>query len=351
MTLRFIWVKYQIDKICDEITPADVEKALTELPDDLNQMYAKILETIRTRHPSTRRFANAERALKWVLYAVKPLSPEALIEAISLTGALDRRQPLTLPTLLDICHNLIVLDQQLGILRFAHFSVHEFLRDKYSVEEGNAGLANDCLTVLTDSDTGQITQSKRPSFVDYACVNWPEHFRLSGGGSRELQDLCKYFLTPSSAYQAWISKVSSENRLLIGRGHETLPPLIAAFYYQLPLIREELLDSLQKREQLNCVNTYRFTVLHLAARVGDENAVQMLLEKKEVDVNSKDDGGKTPLWLAAEKGHERVLQRLLGKNEVEVNNKDTNYGRTALVCAVQHNRGGGSAGAAREREG
>lgn len=298
-------------------------------------MYAEILETIRTRHPSIRRFANVERALKWVLYAAEPLAPNALIEAISLTGTPDRRQALTLPTLLDICHNLIVLDKQLGILRFAHFSVHEFLRDKYSVKEGNAGLADVCLTLLMESDTTPITQSEMSPLVHYACFNWPEHFRLSGGGSRTLQDLCKTFLGPSPVYLEWVRRVSIAHRQLCARPSETLAPLLVACYFQLPLVFEDILHSLHKKDDLNCVNEYGLTVLHLAAKVGNEKAVQMLLEKEGIDVDARDTKGEqSPLFLAAENGHEKVVQMLLGKEKVDVNSVGR-YSLTSLCVAAR----------------
>ncbi|KAL0630901.1 hypothetical protein Q9L58_010249 [Maublancomyces gigas] len=331
----FIWVKYQINKICDEDTPLDVEQALTEPAHDLNQMYAEILNTMRTRHSSTRRFANAENILKWVFYAVEPLSPQTLIEAISFTNTSDRRQALTLPTILDICQNLIVLDGELGILRFAHFSVHEFLRERYPIKEGNTDLARVCLTLLTTSNTTQIEESQKPSFVHYACFNWPEHYRLSGGEDSGLQNLWKTLLAPSPLYESWVSRVSDVHYALRARESEILAPLLVACHFRLQPILEDLLHSLHNKEDLNCVNQHGETAIYMAVGMGNEKAVQTLLEKEGVEVNSGP-YRQNALDRAIEGKYPKVVKMLLEKEEVKVNQRNRD-GETELCVVAKMN--------------
>lgn len=62
--------------ICSEITAAHVERAMTELPKDLDEMYAAMMATMRTR-----RVAVAEEALMWILFAARPLAPHGAREA------------------------------------------------------------------------------------------------------------------------------------------------------------------------------------------------------------------------------------------------------------------------------
>lgn len=192
--IRFIWVKHQIKKICDEMSEDSILKALTELPEDLDEIYMEILCTIRA-HQSTRAVTMAETALKSVLYAVRPLSLKELIRAVSASS------DLTVLALLDICYNLLVRDQGLGVLRFAHFSVQEFLLKQFSSEGGHTGVAEVCLTILLTLD------GDMPAMADYAIDNWAEHVRLSGTSSVVLTKLCTTFLDSSSvAYQTWASK-------------------------------------------------------------------------------------------------------------------------------------------------
>ncbi|KAF2192361.1 ankyrin, partial [Zopfia rhizophila CBS 207.26] len=54
----------------------------------------------------------------------------------------------------------------------------------------------------------------------------------------------------------------------------------------------------------------------------------------KVDVDSKDEAGRTPLSWAAENGREAVVKLLLETGKVDVDSKD-NYGRTPLSWAAE----------------
>lgn len=156
----------------------------------------------------------AENALKWILSAVRPLTPAELITGISITPGESTdnlaSQGLTVQAILDICQPLLELDSGLKILRFAHFSVQEFLLGQYTIEESHTHVAEACLTLLVNHDPRPASddQPKAYAMLDYATFNWAAHVRLSGAGSNTLTHLWGVFLTPSPAYQTWISKVS-----------------------------------------------------------------------------------------------------------------------------------------------
>ncbi|CEP03039.1 Ankyrin repeat domain-containing protein [Plasmodiophora brassicae] len=76
------------------------------------------------------------------------------------------------------------------------------------------------------------------------------------------------------------------------------------------------------------------TLLHWAARNGEDSIVELLRNGPEVQVNEGDNiGGSTPLHLAAEFGHLRVIQLLLLCPWLEVNAVDKS-GRTPLLRAL-----------------
>ena len=50
--------------------------------------------------------------------------------------------------------------------------------------------------------------------------------------------------------------------------------------------------------------------------------VKLLLKQNDVEVNSEDEYGHSPLLFAAKNGHERVVRLLLEHNDVEVNSWD-----------------------------
>src|SRR5947207_4857108 len=55
---------------------------------------------------------------------------------------------------------------------------------------------------------------------------------------------------------------------------------------------------------------------------GNEGAVKLLLNTAEVEADSKDNKGRTPLSYAAMNGHEGAVKLLLDTDKVEVDSKD-----------------------------
>lgn len=71
-----------------------------------------------------------------------------------------------------------------------------------------------------------------------------------------------------------------------------------------------------------------------AVEVGDEDAVKCLLDNGQVDFDSKDAEGKTPLSLAVRGGDYRIVTLILGHKKIDINSEDEK-GRTALSWAVK----------------
>nr|XP_061808338.1 histone-lysine N-methyltransferase EHMT2-like [Nerophis lumbriciformis] len=68
-----------------------------------------------------------------------------------------------------------------------------------------------------------------------------------------------------------------------------------------------------------------YTGLHHAAKLGNLEIVNILLETGQVDVNSQDNGGWTPIIWAAEHKHVEVIKVLLNRGaDVTINDKELN---------------------------
>ncbi|XP_041867898.1 histone-lysine N-methyltransferase EHMT2 isoform X2 [Melanotaenia boesemani] len=68
-----------------------------------------------------------------------------------------------------------------------------------------------------------------------------------------------------------------------------------------------------------------YTGLHHAAKLGNLEIVNMLLETGQVDVNAQDSGGWTPIIWAAEHKHVEVIKSLLNRGaDVSINDKELN---------------------------
>jgi ankyrin repeat protein len=73
----------------------------------------------------------------------------------------------------------------------------------------------------------------------------------------------------------------------------------------------------------------------MAAEGGHEAVVKLLLATREVDVDSKDNKGQTPLLQAVGRGHLAIVERLL-QEKAEVNTMAAGYNRrTALQAAAE----------------
>jgi ankyrin repeat protein len=60
----------------------------------------------------------------------------------------------------------------------------------------------------------------------------------------------------------------------------------------------------------------------LAAENRYKDVVKLLLETGKVEVDSKDETGRTPLLWAVENGHEAIVKLLLETGKVEVDSED-----------------------------
>lgn len=75
------------------------------------------------------------------------------------------------------------------------------------------------------------------------------------------------------------------------------------------------------------------TVLHRAAASQDKDPAKYLIEKYDMDVNIKDNDGKTVLHCAAKVGNKSLVKYLLTRDDVDINQED-NSQMTALDYAI-----------------
>ena len=77
------------------------------------------------------------------------------------------------------------------------------------------------------------------------------------------------------------------------------------------------------------------TRLIVASCLGLQVIVKLLLTEDSMDINFKDNEGRTPLWWAAKGGHSEVVKLLLVKDSIELDPKDCK-GRTPLLRAARN---------------
>src|SRR5690606_38719936 len=210
-----LWVRYQIPYICAQDTEFDVLEALESLPTDLTETYARILHTIYAQ--TSNRVKIAERILRMMLVATRPLSLAEITEVSAIEGGEksfdSRKVPRGLNPILGACGNLIVYDEQLDIVRFSHFSVHEFLSKHLlsNLETAQAICAEVCLTVLCFDEHGTDSDSKRPTLAvkKYATENWYKPLKATHIRTESLSHILEVFTKKKSIpFDKWLEDIS-----------------------------------------------------------------------------------------------------------------------------------------------
>jgi WD40 repeat protein len=220
---NFLWASLVVKELEDSFSQERIAEVLRSVPKGIDDLYSKIIHTIKTRH------GNADVALsilRWVCCAARPLTVDELREAL----ALDIKQ--TVPNLEKtasaICGYLISVDSK-GRVYPKHQTVKDYLfRTKTAgdsafafdraIEHGR--VAEICLDFLRSdvmktvryrrsNMTARVT--KRPHFTGYAVSYFSGHLaRSTSSDDRHLIALNEFLLTNSLT---WIELIAAQHEL------------------------------------------------------------------------------------------------------------------------------------------
>lgn len=316
---------------------------------------------------------------------MRPLTTTELCHAFAVEEVETKLDPDNIPDIEDlvsVCAGLLIVDKESDIVRLVHYTAQNYfegIREDWN-PTAQYDIASTCLTYLLFDDfkSGACNsaqefrdRNRRNVFFPYAALYWSHHARpveqevselsihmlrddllvdsivqveeannivvyphrdwgfckprglrgLHLVASSGLQHLLEVFLrTPAGTTQVnW--KNLAGNTPLAGaaeRGHEAIVRL---------LVERDDVDADSK-------DTSNRTPLSKAAAAGHEAIVRLLVERDDVDADCKDHEGKSPLWWAAEYGYEGVVRLLLERNDVEADSKDR-FGQTPLFRAAR----------------
>jgi hypothetical protein len=169
--LRFLWVHFQLADLCDALSDFGIRETLQNLPVGMAETYARILRKIGTN------MTLAQRIFKWIVCAKRPLLLTELAEAIAF-GPTDRSWgAMKIPNtsrLVQVCGNLVILDEGDKTVRLAHHTVQQFLlglpvKDSvpefhFQLPQADVEAGDVCIAYLSFSDfETQITISEPSS--------------------------------------------------------------------------------------------------------------------------------------------------------------------------------------------
>lgn len=249
--------------------------------------------------------------------------------------------------LVRCCLGLVIIETDYSPVRLCHLGLHNYFDEKKEVgdntfSEGHKTLACTCLRYMLCES---LTLEENPSdlrrwmdvdypFLDYSSCFWSHHVRESGQHDQSVELTARYL------------SLNPRRRLLSHRKHY---------------------KRIFPKSRCDTSVLVSLSGLHIAAYLGFENVVQLLLEQAStrigsidsqerishsiveinqqdqtldtrsgdyhIDINGRDsDNGLTPLHWAAKFGHKMVVKKLL-ESGADCQSRDFD-GRTSLHYAV-----------------
>ncbi|KAF7555581.1 hypothetical protein G7Z17_g2090 [Cylindrodendrum hubeiense] len=320
----FLLAQMQINRLVHERTEESIMFALrNNLSEELNKVYEHTLESVLEAKSTAR--ITAITTFSLLLYMREPLTPSDFLSAVAMTS----EDTLTLPQLMDMCSNLIVLDTKWNTLRLAHPSVKEYLEnlDLFSAAAGQKLLAELCLEVCSRGPRpGCKMSSARDNIYAYAATYWPVHIKIAQDDQPE-DAICRKVLSfvfdenpnTASSFGIWLDNI----QLLVKHfpdGHVLkeavceIPstkdaPLFLACVFGLDTILHHIMRG-STGVGISCKNHMGRTPIYLAAAFGHISIVSALVDH-DAEIDAQGGTYGSPLQVACFAGHTHVVDKLL----------------------------------------
>jgi ankyrin repeat protein len=327
---RFLLVKLRLDYILAKTSAKKRKQSLSSLPNTLEKAYADVMLMIEASGDDRKELAM--RALSWVLHARRPLTMAELREAVAIeedSTGLEEDDLSEATFIVECCGSLILHEQTGDIVRFAHFTVYDFIRTQ-SILLGEIYLAKSCLVYLSfDVFENAACQTQKDcrclvktyKLMLYSCKYWGTYVKGVAEDDVGVRKLLFRLLASVGKRECMLKmRFFTEWRLLYAAGQTSLHIIAGT---GLASICRSFLTKGNTNEMLFLTN-----VNH-----GDESKDMDLLFGDERNVSAIDEAGRTALHCAAERGHNKVVITLLeGGADPSVQDVD---GNTALHWAAE----------------
>ena len=334
-----------------------IQRALDDLPETLDETYARTLEDIGDQN-----WECARRLFQCVAAASRPLRVDELAEFLAFdfgdgstpTYLADWRSEDPENAVLSTCSSLLAVINVDGspVIQFAHFSVKEYLtstrlakakgtisRFHTSMTPAHTVVAQASLCVLLHLDKN-VTRDSLEGFplAKYAAQYWVGHAQFENVASNVQDGMTRLFNPKKYHLSIWLWLYDPESRRHpFTRAQSDRPsqaratPLHYAAFCGMHDVAKFLVV-----EHSQDVNARGFdekeTPLHVASRRGHVDVARLLLEHG-ADVNARDNVEFSPLLLASREGYAK-LARILLEHGADAEARDDDK-RTPLFLAVE----------------
>jgi ankyrin repeat protein len=329
--------------------PGRIRRTLNELPETLDDTYARSLEEIDKKN-----WEYAHRLFQCVAAASRPLMVDELAEFLAFDFEAESTPSLLADwrpedpehCVLSICSSLLSVVKPDGgspVVQFAHFSVKEYLtstrltkakdtisRFHVSMTLAHTIVAQACLGVLLHLDEN-VTEDSLEEFplAEYAAEHWVGHARIENVASK-VQDGMKRLFDPSESHLhvwVWIYDLEYPHHRFersISPGKAGATPLhYAASCGMYDVVKFLIVERAQD------INARGFkdeeAPLHVVSRRGHADVTRLLLEHgADLKAETQNGNQRTPLHLASRGGHVEVARVLL-EHGADTETRDNSY--------------------------
>jgi len=366
-TFRFLVPKLQLKTICEEKTERDVEQVLGNLPQGLDEYYARMLHRINTQTASLK--ALAFRCFRFVLYASRPLRIEELRDALAMIKPVANRKELNLyreADILDACGGFFIVERSSSIVRPIHITIWSFLENNFR-DMNNERVLN---------------RAKAQEEFAIACILYLQIEFRKDGPCQDPQQLHQtirsnpFLFYAAQNFDYHISKipsihpgiVQSFNKLLAGperpgdegpdfdrpeRANRAIGAILQIRLLRNPFDPVGIRDGFDRNRYSVTAATMLYVTqlqgvrwltrearwpipqavpsIHSAAAAGRKEILIELLDKA-VDVNEEDKYGVQPLYYACRYGH-YALALILVSRKANVNHVSSKGHALYIACS------------------
>ena len=229
----FLWVKLTLDNILESWhTQEDIRRALMEIPNGMEHLYERMLETVRNQNDRNREIAQS--ILTWAVCSFRPLQLTELQVAL----LPDFEKFVSLQDTIDqVCGHFVTVENDR--IALVHATAREFLfhhSDNFiNKSKSHERLALACIKCLADENwknilssipqaEATINRSKRTRldqfasnhhFLRYAMEHWAYHVNNSSCNSPELWEALESFFEQSILVWIHAAALASDLTVLI----------------------------------------------------------------------------------------------------------------------------------------
>ncbi|KAL8983073.1 MAG: hypothetical protein Q9205_002581 [Flavoplaca limonia] len=174
----FLSAKLHVDSLSSKTSVKALKKALDNLPSALDELYDDALRRIRSQDQDDSKLA--EKALRWVAYAYRPLSAPMLQEAVAIDPEETDYDPEAIPAIdliLEVCSGLLIMDVEASVVRLVHYTAQDYFNAlaKSEILGFHASIAAECL-IYVKFDIFQTSSLSTPKPSALASERYSKQF-------------------------------------------------------------------------------------------------------------------------------------------------------------------------------